>query len=157
MTVSAPHLGCSHEPGGPTGWEGHGGGVDTLTALLTLLLSSQPQRVCCAEAHRHQQKVLHQLQAVVPEENLWQVNVSICNSQDHQPPRKLGFVSSSCRPPQTWASLLKGQAASGAWKMRVQTCQGAVCLGVAVLVSWPVLFCIFKAPDKTWIHFSGLI
>lgn len=80
MTVSSPHLECSNEPGGPTGWGGHGGGVDMLTILLTLLLLSlQPQRVCCAEAHRHQQKVLHQLQAVVPEENLWQINVSICD------------------------------------------------------------------------------
>lgn len=49
--------------------------------LMLLLLSLQPQRVCSAEAHRHQQKVLHQLQAVVPEENLWQINVSICNLQ----------------------------------------------------------------------------
>lgn len=49
-----------------------------LPILLTRLLSSQPQRVCCAKAHRHQQEVLHQLQAVVPEENLWQIHVSVC-------------------------------------------------------------------------------
>ena len=33
----------------------------------------------CAEAHWDQQEVLHQLQAVVPEEDLWQINVSIRN------------------------------------------------------------------------------
>lgn len=49
-----------------------------LPSLLTLLLPSQPQRVCCAEAHWHQQEILHQLQAVVPEENLWQIHVSVC-------------------------------------------------------------------------------
>lgn len=41
--------------------------------------------------------------------------------------------------------------------MLVQTCQGAVCLGVAFLVSWPGWVCIFKAPDKTWIQFSELM
>lgn len=36
----------------------------------------QPQRVRGAEADRHEQEVLHQLQAVVPEEDLREVNVS---------------------------------------------------------------------------------
>lgn len=56
--------------------------------LMPLLLSLQPQRVCCAEAHRHQQKVLHQLQAVVPEENLRQINVSTCTRP--RPPATMG-------------------------------------------------------------------
>lgn len=44
-------------------------------------------------------------------------------------------------------------------RVPVQTCQVAVCLGVAFSVSWPGWGggCIFKVPDKTWIQFSGLM
>lgn len=43
---------------------------------LLLCRPLQPQRVRGAEADRHQQEILHQLQAVVPEEDLREVNVS---------------------------------------------------------------------------------
>lgn len=57
-------------PAGPSGccWA-----PDGPHSALSLL---QPQRLCCAEADWHQQEILHQLQAVVPEEDLREGNVS---------------------------------------------------------------------------------
>lgn len=43
---------------------------------LLLCCSLQPQCVRSAEADRHQQEIFHQLQAVVPEEDLREVHVS---------------------------------------------------------------------------------
>uniref|UniRef100_A0A8C3EAD0 Transforming growth factor beta induced n=1 Tax=Corvus moneduloides TaxID=1196302 RepID=A0A8C3EAD0_CORMO len=39
--------------------------------------AARPQRVCGAEADRHQQEIFHQLQAVVPEEDLWEVHETL--------------------------------------------------------------------------------
>lgn len=125
--------------------------------LPTLLCCLQPQRVCGAEAHRHQQEVLHQLQAVVPEEDLWQIHVSMCDPPGPPGAPEAGLRVHLLQGPSGLGQPLGGRAASGAVRVPVQTRQGAACLGVAVSVSWPVLFCIFVTPDETWLHFSGLI
>lgn len=132
--------------------------ADLVPILLTWhLFFFKPQCVRRAEAYWHQQEVLHQLQAVVPAEDLRQINVSTCNHP--RPPATEGVMLGvlGLQVPRTWASLLEGWTAQGAMQLRVQACQGTVCLGVACLVSWPILFWLFKAPDKSWIHFSGLI
>ena len=150
------YLECSNVPGGPPGGKDvEVGGCAVI--LLTPLCCLQPQRVCGAEAHRHQQEVLHQLQAVVPEENLWQIHVSMCDHPRLPGAQEAGLRIRPLQGPSGLGRPLEGRAASGAVQTPVQTRQGAVCLGAAVLVSWLVLFCIFKAPDETWVHFSGLI
>lgn len=112
MTVSSPYLECSNEPGGP--WGGN-----ELTGLLTLPLPLQPQRVCCAEAHRHQQEVLHQLQAVVPEENLWQINVSICNHPRPAATKEAGFCVCPLQVP---SDLGQPSGRSGCLRSREDAC-----------------------------------
>lgn len=108
MTVPSPYLEHSNNLGGPTWWEEHGSGADMLLILPTPPLSFQPQRVCRAEAHWYQQEVLHQLQAVVPEENLWQIHVSIHNHSRLPATKVAALHVWRQRGPWAWAGLLKG-------------------------------------------------
>lgn len=128
-----------------------------LPSSLTVLLPSQPQRVCCAEAHRHQQEVLHQLQAVVPEENLWQIHVSVWG-------RSRPCSCAARRAARGALGLGLGRPSGRLGRSRSHEGACADVSGCCVLGSG--LFsklagvgggCIFKVPDKTWIQFSGLM
>lgn len=72
---------------------------------LLLCRSLQPQRVRGAEADRHQQEIFHQLQAVVPEEDLWEVHVS-------------PWVPDRVSPKALWRWVLGGRSRQQLWDVR---------------------------------------
>lgn len=85
--------------------------------------------MCCTEAHWYQQEVLHQLQAVVPEENLWQIDVSTYNLLRPPASKECGIHGWQLRVPPGLGQPSVRSGCQGAVAMHVQTCQGTVCFG----------------------------